>query len=69
MGLAEFENRIRTIEANHPDFFKGKKRIFSFFAFDPVRNTDKYVMTIYDNMDLPQNIRRDIQDAFDKFLK
>jgi hypothetical protein len=68
MGSAEFENRIRAIEANNSDFFKGK-RIFSFFAFDPVRNTDKYVMNIYENMGLPQHIRKDIQDAFDKFLK
>lgn len=68
MGSAEFENRIREIEAKNQDFFKGK-RIFSFFAFDPIKSSDKYVMTIYDNKGLPPNIRKEIQDAFDKFLK
>ena len=68
MALAEFENRIREIEAKNQDFFKGK-RIFSFFAFDPVKSTDKYIMTIYEDKGLPPKIRKEIQDAFDKFLK
>lgn len=68
MAVAEFENRIRTIEAKHADFFKGK-RIFSFFAFDPIKSSDKYIMTIYDNKGLPGNIRMEIQDAYDQFLK
>ena len=68
MGSADFENRVRAIEANNPDVFKGK-RIFSFFAFDQIRTTGKYMIEFYDHMALPQNIRKEIQDAFDKHLK
>jgi hypothetical protein len=67
MSYDQFTRRMIEIEAANREVFNGR-RIFSYFELDPDRGTEKYIIDIDPNKKLPQNIRDEIQKAFDKFL-
>jgi hypothetical protein len=67
MSLDEFNSRIRDIEVEHADFFKGR-RIFSYYAVDPDRRTDKYIITFFENKPLPRLIEAEIAAAYHTHL-
>ena len=67
MSIDEFNSRIRDIEAEHPDFFKGR-RIFSYYAVDPDRGTDNYIITFFENRPLPKLIEAEIAAAYHTHL-
>jgi len=61
--------RILDIEAQNPAFFVGNpKRIFDYYSTDVDRATEKKFPVFADNMDIPNHIKHDIQEAFEKFL-
>ncbi len=67
MSIDKFNSRILEIEAKHRDVFKGR-RIFSYFALDQDRSTENYIINIDPNKALPQNIRDQIQEAYNLLL-
>ena len=67
MGIDKFNSRIREIEAKHPDFFK-ERRIFSYYEADPVRRSDKYILSFFENRPLPKDIQDEIQAAYNAHL-
>jgi hypothetical protein len=64
MSVDKFNSRMRDIEASHPDFFKGR-RIFSYYALDQDRNTEKYILSFFENRPLPKHIHDEIQKVYD----
>ena len=67
MSYDQFNRRMIEIEAANREAFAGR-RIFSYFELDPDKGTERYIIDIDPNKKLPQNIRDEIQKAFDKFL-
>jgi hypothetical protein len=67
MSYDQFNRRMIEIEAANREALKGR-RIFSYFELDPDRGTEKYIIDIDPGKKLPQNIRQEIQKAFDKYL-
>ncbi|HTD41235.1 MAG TPA: hypothetical protein VK671_11485 [Mucilaginibacter sp.] len=67
MGIDEFNRRMIEIEAANQDVFKGR-RVFSYFELDSYKSTGTYIIDIDPAKRLPQNVRDEIQKAFDKFL-
>jgi len=67
MSYDQFNRRMIEIEAANREAFGGR-RIFSYFELDPDKGTERYIIDIDPNKKLPQNIRDEIQKAFDKFL-
>jgi hypothetical protein len=68
MSIDKFNRRMIEIEAGNRDAFKGR-RIFSYFDLDPDRGTEKYIINIDPDEQLPQNIRDEIKKAFKQFLE
>ena len=68
MSIDQFNRRMIEIEATNREAFMGR-RIFSYFELDPDKGTERYIIDIDPNKKLPQNIRDEIQRAFDKFLE
>ena len=67
MSYDQFNRRMIEIEAANREAFKGR-RICRYFELDPDKGTERYIIDIDPNKKLPQNIRDEIQKAFDKFL-
>jgi hypothetical protein len=67
MSIDKFNRRMIEIEAGNREAFKGR-RIFSYFDLDPDRGTEKYIINIDPDEQLPQNIRNEIKKAFNEFL-
>ena len=67
MSLDEFNSRIRDIEAEHPDFFKGR-RIFNYYTVDPDKYTKNYIITFFENRPLPAIIEAEIAAAYHMYL-
>ena len=67
MSYDQFNRRMIEIEAANREAFGGR-RIFSYFELDPDKGTERYIIDIDPNKKLPQNIRDEIQNAFDEFL-
>jgi hypothetical protein len=67
MSIDKFNKCVLEIEASHKEELKGK-RIFSYFELDPDKGTTKYIIDIDPKKELPQYIRDEIQEAYNKFL-
>jgi hypothetical protein len=67
MSLAEFNNRIASIEAKYSDFFRDKSihtyYIYKHEVFDDI-NVKNDGISFPENTNLPNDIREEIADAF-----